>query len=64
MPSSRQRGDRLVGERARARDDADRAGHVDVPGMMPTLASPGVITPGQLGPIRRVGSGVDVGAHA
>jgi hypothetical protein len=43
----------LVGERARARHDADLARLVDVPGMMPILHWPGVMTPGQLGPTRR-----------
>ncbi len=45
--------DDLVGERAGAADEADVAGRVDVSGMMPTFASPGVIRPGQLGPTRR-----------
>jgi hypothetical protein len=33
------------------------------PGMMPTLASPGVIRPGQLGPMSRVCVRVEKGAH-
>jgi hypothetical protein len=43
----------LIGQRARARDDPDRAFLVNAPGMMPILALPGEITPGQLGPISR-----------
>ena len=44
---------RLVGERAGARDDADLPGLWMWPGMMPILHSPGVMMPGQFGPIRR-----------
>ena len=44
----------LVGQRARARDDADVALGEEAAGMMPTLALPGERMPGQLGPTRRV----------
>jgi hypothetical protein len=46
----------FVGQRAGARHDADLARLVDVAGMMPILHSsvPGVMMPGQFGPIRRV----------
>ena len=42
---------RLVAERARAADDADAAGKIDVPGMMPSIALPGEIVPAQFGPV-------------
>ena len=42
---------RLVGQGAGARHDADLAGRWMWPGMMPILHSPGVMTPGQFGPI-------------
>ena len=44
----------LVAERAGAADDADAAGQVDVPGMMPISALPGVMMPAQFGPISRM----------
>ena len=44
---------RLIGQRAGARDDADVPALKMLPGMMPILHSPAVITPGQFGPIRR-----------
>ncbi len=44
---------RLVGQRARARHDADRARLVDVARHDADLALAGVITPGQFGPISR-----------
>ena len=45
--------DRLIGQRAGARDDADVPSLWMRPGMMPILALPGEMTPGQLGPMRR-----------
>ena len=51
--------DRLVGQRARARDDADAALAVDRAGMIPTLARPGDVAPGQLGPISRAPARLD-----
>ena len=44
---------RLIGERAGARHNADLPGLKILPGMMPILHSPAVITPGQFGPTRR-----------
>ncbi len=41
----------LVGERAAARDEADRPGAKSEAAMMPALQPPGVTMPGQLGPI-------------
>ena len=53
-PSRRRLEHRLIGQRAGARDDADRCrGMKILPGMMPILHSPAVTTPGQFGPIRR-----------
>ena len=43
--------DRFVGQGAGAGDDAHLPGLWMWPGMMPILHSPGVMTPGQLGPI-------------
>jgi len=52
----RELADNLVGQGAAPRHDADGAGRVDMPGMMPIFAWSGVMTPGQFGPISRLAS--------
>ena len=55
QPQAGQLVHRLVRERPRAGNDADRCRAVwMLPGMIPALHSPGVMTPGQFGPTRRV----------
>ena len=54
----------FVRQRAGARHDADRPGLWMKPGMMPILHSPGVMMPGQFGPMSRVAVPCERGLHA